>query len=593
MYRSVPARKFVSSINPLFSVSGGVSGVTGMIIAKSRCVTNGQATLEKPNDERDIKDVHREVNELSLLFEVSEALTRSVDFREVIGPVLRKMAEHMGMMRGTITILNRDTDELNIEASYGLSPEEHSRGRYRLGEGVTGKVVQTGRPAVVPRISAEPQFLDRTGTRLPAILRDKKDLSFICVPIMDGGEPIGAISADRLFEDSIPYEEDVRLLSIIAVMIARAVRLKQAHREQMLLLEEENSRLREELVERFRPANLIGNSHAMRRVFRLIQQVASSPATVLILGESGVGKELVAQAIHYNSPRAARPFVKVNCAALPENIVESELFGHERGAFTGALSQRKGRFENADGGTIFLDEIGDIPPSTQIRLLRVLQEREIERVGGDQPIRIDVRILAATNRKLETLIREGRFREDLYYRLNVFPIHVPPLRERKTDIPLLADYFVEKYSQCNKIPVVRISTPAIDMLMSHHWPGNVRELENCIERAVLLSTDGVIHGTHLPPSLQTAETSGTLPTGHLEATLGVLERELIVDALKSTRGNMAMAARRLGLTERMMGLRVVRYKVEPRRFRAAAAETPYSRTRSQPMIQANSSPRVA
>jgi len=525
-----------------------------------------------PHDEPDMAGARRQLNELSLLFEVSQALTQSLDFREVTGPVLRTMAEHMGMMRGTITILNRDTDELNIEASYGLSPEEHNRGKYRLGEGVTGKVVETGNPAVVPKISEEPLFLDRTGTRLKAISRDKKDISFICVPIMDDGEPIGAISADRLFEDSISYEEDLRLLWIIASMIARAVRLRQAHREQMQVLEEENSRLRDELVERFRPANLIGNCHTIRRVFRLIQQVAPSQSTVLILGESGVGKELVAQAIHYNSPRAARPFVKVNCAALPENIVESELFGHERGAFTGAVAQRKGRFENAAGGTIFLDEIGDLPPSTQIRLLRVLQEREVERVGSDKPIAIDVRVLAATNRNLEILMRQGQFREDLFYRLNVFPIHVPPLRERKTDIPLLADHFVERYSQRNKKPVVRISTPAIDMMMSYHWPGNVRELENCIERAVLLSTDGVIHGNHLPPTLQTAEASGTLPTGRLAATLAALEKELIVDALKSANGNMAKAARNLGLTERMMGLRVARYNVEPRRFRANATK---------------------
>ncbi len=520
-----------------------------------------------PEDESDIKSVHREISELSLLFEVSQTLTRSLDFREVMVPVLRKMAEHMGMMRGTITILNRDTDEVNIEASYGLSEEEHARGKYRLGEGVTGKVVQTGCPAVVPRISEEPLFLDRTGTRQRAITKAKKDISFICVPILDDGEAIGAISADRLFEDSISYKEDVRLLWIIASMIARAVRLRQTHREQMQLLEEENSRLREELVERFRPANLIGNSHAMHRVFRLIQQVAPSPSTVLILGESGVGKELVAHAIHYNSPRANHAFVKVNCAALPENIVESELFGHERGAFTGAMAQRKGRFENATGGTIFLDEIGDLPPSTQIRLLRVLQEREVERVGGDHPVRIDVRVLAATNRNLETLMKEGAFREDLYYRLNVFPIHVPPLRERKTDISLLADYFVEKYSRLNKKPVIRISTPAIDMLMSYHWPGNVRELENCIERAVLLSLDGVIHGSHLPPTLQTPEVSGMLATGPLEATLASLEKELIIDALKSAGGNMAKAARKLGLTERIMGLRITRYSIEPRRYR--------------------------
>jgi Nif-specific regulatory protein len=286
-------------------------------------------------------------------------------------------------------------------------------------------------------------------------------------------------------------------------------------------------------------------------------------------GESGVGKELIAHAIHYNSVRAAKPLVKVNCAALPENILESELFGHEKGAFTGAHQQRKGRFELADRGSIFLDEVGDLTPGMQIRLLRVLQEREFERVGGTETIKIDVRVIAATNRNLDELMTERTFRRDLYYRLNVFPIHIPPLREHKTDILLLADYFVEKYSRKHAKAIRRISTPAIDMLMAYHWPGNVRELENCIERAVLMSNDDVIHGHHLPPTLQTAEFSGTTLRGTLQETLERVEREMIVEALKSCRGNRAKASRMLGVSERIMGLRVEKHGIDPKRFHTA------------------------
>jgi Nif-specific regulatory protein len=288
---------------------------------------------------------------------------------------------------------------------------------------------------------------------------------------------------------------------------------------------------------------------------------------VLITGESGVGKELVAEAIHLNSPRANKPFIKVNLAALPESLIESELFGHERGAFTGAVSMRKGRFEMADGGTLFLDEIGDLPMATQVKLLRVLQEKEFERLGGVETIRVDVRILSATNRDIEELIRNFQFRLDLYYRLNLFPIFVPPLRERKTDIMLLADHFIERLGKKHGKSIARISTPAIDMMMSYHWPGNIRELENCIERAVILSTDGVIHGHHLPPSLQTAEASKTPPQGKLLVSLAALEHEMIVDALKSSRGNAARAARILGVTERFIRLRMTRHGIDPKRFK--------------------------
>jgi Nif-specific regulatory protein len=510
--------------------------------------------------------VKREVQELSLLFDISQTLDQSLDLRDVVGPLLTAMAKNMGMMRGTLTLLNRETGEIFIEEAYGLSSSQKERGRYKLGEGMTGKVVKTGKSAVVPRISEEPLFLNRTGARKD--LR-KKDISFLCVPIKLGKVVIGALSADRLFEDTVSLEEDVRLLAIISSMIAQAVRLRQSVHEERQRLMEENVRLQEKLKDRFRPANIIGNSKIMQTVFDLIAQVSKSNTTVLIRGESGTGKELVAHALHYNSHRAAKPFIKVNCAALPETVIESELFGHEKGAFTGATGQRKGRFELAQGGSIFLDEIGDLSAAMQIRLLRVLQEKEFERVGGTATIKVDVRVITATNRNLENLVEEEKFRQDLYYRLNVFPVHMPPLRERRTDVLLLADHFVEKYSKDNLKDIRRISTPAIDMLISYHWPGNVRELENCVERAVILSNNEVIHGHHLPPTLQTAEATRTTHTGALPATLDNLERELIIDALKSARGNRAKAARALGITERLIGIRVEKHDIDYKRFRTA------------------------
>jgi Nif-specific regulatory protein len=367
--------------------------------------------------------VGREVEELPLLYEISRSLARSMDLREVVGPVLKAIAQRIGMLRGTLTLLDRDTGEIFIEEAYGLSPRQQRRGRYHLGEGVTGQVVQTGQPAIIPRISRDPRFLDRTGARKK---QEEGDFSFICVPIKLGSEVIGALSMDRPCGESVSHEEDVRLLSIIAAMLAQAVRLRQSVYEERRRLMEENTRLREELRDRFRPANIIGNSRAMQDVYDLIQRVSWSSTTVLISGESGTGKELVAHAIHYNSPRAGKPFVKVSCSALPESLIESELFGHEKGAFTGATAARRGRFELASGGTIFLDEIGDLSPAIQVKLLRVLQEREFERVGGTATIQANVRVLAATNRDLSELIKEGTFRPDLFYRLNVFPIHIPP-----------------------------------------------------------------------------------------------------------------------------------------------------------------------
>jgi Nif-specific regulatory protein len=321
-----------------------------------------------------------------------------------------------------------------------------------------------------------------------------------------------------------------------------------------------------ELQEKFRPENIIGNSNAMREVYRAIYLVAPSDATVLIRGESGTGKELVAHAIHVASPRSSRPFLKVNCAALNENLLESELFGHEKGSFTGAVAQRKGRIEEAEGGTLFLDEIGDFSPFIQVKLLRVLQEKTFERVGSNIPQKANVRLVCATNCNLEEAMANDSFREDLYYRINVFPIMLPPLRDRRGDIMLLANHFTEIYAGRMKKAIKRISASAIDLLTGYRWPGNVRELENTIERAILLSEDGVIDGRHLPPTLQTARATNTAAAGSLEDQVAVFETDIIIDALKRSGGNMAAAAVDLGTTARILRYKIKQYNIEPKQF---------------------------
>ena len=297
----------------------------------------------------------------------------------------------------------------------------------------------------------------------------------------------------------------------------------------------------------------------MQAVYDLITKVAMTNATILIRGESGVGKELVAKAIHDQSPRSKQQMIKVNCAAIPETLIESELFGYEKGAFTGADKVHKGRFELAENSTIFLDEIGDLSPNLQVKLLRVLQEKEFQRLGGSETIKADVRIIAATNRNIEEMIGKNEFREDLYYRLNVFPLIVPPLRDRRGDIPLLVNHFIEKHNKIHGLKIKRISSTAIDLLMTYHWPGNIRELENCIERASILSTDQVIRSHNLPPTLQSAASTRSRVEGSLGAILENVEKQLLIDALNLSKGNISKAAEQLKLTERIMGLRIKKY----------------------------------
>ena len=503
---------------------------------------------------------------LPLLFQLSKVLGESESLSQAMAILLRIMGRNLGIIRGMVNLYHRRTGKIFIHESLGLTEEEEHRGIYAPGEGITGKVVETGQSIIVPKIADEPNFLNRTQSKLTEAY---KNFSFICVPIMRGKKVLGTISAEKNYTSQEFLNRDLEILTIIATMTAHAVELYLIENEERTFWVKENQRLQNALEEKYQPSNIIGNSMPMREVHAMIERIAQAKTTVLILGESGVGKELVANAIHYNSSLAAGPFVKFNCAALPENLIESELFGHEKGAFTGASAQRVGRFEEADGGTIFLDEIGELQLALQTKLLRVLQERSFERVGGNKPVKVNIRVITATNKDLPKMVADGKFREDLFYRLNVFPVTIPPLRERGSDIITLADRFVARFAKENGKEIERISTPALDMLMSYHWPGNVRELENVIERAVILSDDNVIHGYNLPPALQTAIVSGTNSKIGFQAKLDALGYEMVVDALKNTQGNMTRASRELGITRHTLRLRMDRFKIDYRKYRAS------------------------
>jgi Nif-specific regulatory protein len=505
-----------------------------------------------------------EIRRLATLLEISQALSGVLNLKSALHSVLDILERRHRVAGSAVILLDRETKDLHVEAAGGTRVSG-SRGRNRPdGAGVTSRVVDSGKAVVVPRVSQEPHLAAATGERG----RSDRELSFVAVPVVLGRRPAGTLEIVLPFKSDRDYQRSLEFYRVVASMIAQAIKVSRMVEADRHRLTEENEHLRDELRERYAFRNIIGNSAPIQQVYEQVAQVARTNTTALIRGESGTGKEMIAHAIHYNSPRAKKPFIKVSCAALPESLIESELFGYERGAFTGAQAAKKGRFELAEGGTLFLDEIGDLSPSTQVKLLRVLQEREIERLGGTASIRINVRLIAATHQPLETLMEEGRFRADLYYRLAVFTIFAPPLRERKPDIMLLADHFVEKYAREHSKRIRRVSTPAIDMLTSYHWPGNVRELENTIERAVLVCDAGVIHGHHLPPTLQTAEASDTVTRQSLAESVEAFERDLIQDALKTTRGNCARAARLLDSTERIFNYKVRQYGIDTRRFKS-------------------------
>ena len=404
--------------------------------------------------------------------------------------------DYMGLKRGILRLQDSFTEELYIEMAYGLTEKEKKLEAFKYLETVTAEVLATKKAVVIPDLSKEESPI-RFASRPPI-----ENLSYICLPITLGDQKIGTFSVDCPYNGKNQLIKNVNIISLIALLIAQEVKLKNLMETEKEALRTENMKLKDELTEKYNIHNMVGNSGAMHQVYESVMQVANSNATVLIRGESGTGKELVAHAIHYNSPRRDKPFIKINCGAIPESLIESELFGYEKGAFTGAEGSKIGKIEAANSGTVFLDEIGELSPTVQVKLLRVLQEKEIERVGDVHPVKVNVRVVTATNRDLEHEVQENNFRQDLYYRLNVFPIYIPPLRERRTDILLLAEHFLNKFEKENNKKINRISASAIDMLNSYHWPGNDRELENCMERAVLICDSDSIQASHLPHTLQ-------------------------------------------------------------------------------------------
>ena len=504
-------------------------------------VQEGHAWVSKPGDAH-VKECDTEVCRgkiLPLLFAMGRALSEQNDLALALETLLDYMRQDMAVERAMINLHHRETGRIFIHKSVGLTEEEQAKGVYFPGEGITGQVVESARPIIVPRIGDEPAFLNRTGSLSRA---EDREHAFICVPISRGKKVLGSISAVRHYDNDDLLNKHVNALVVVSYMLAQAVELYLVENVDKVLWEKRHRDLMRELRERFKPSTIIGSSKAMMEVFALLHKVAKTKATVLLLGESGVGKEMIANAIHDDGPNFRGPMVKFNCAALPESILESELFGHEKGSFTGATQLRKGRFEEADGGTIFLDEVGELSLGVQAKLLRVLPERAFERVGGNKTVTVDIRIITATNKDLAEMVAQGTFRQDLYFRLNVFPLLVPPLRDRGSDIITLAEHFVSRFFKENDKNIKRITTPTLNMLINYHWPGNVRELENVIQRAVILTEDDAIHSYNLPLSLQSPVFPGVDFQNGLEAKLATIEYEMLVEALRLHQGNASEAA---------------------------------------------------
>jgi Nif-specific regulatory protein len=505
--------------------------------------------------------------ELIALYRITELIGSAVDLSNTLSRILGVLNDTMKMERATLLFFDKAKQKLMIKASCGLSEVEEMRGVYRPDEGVCGQIFQTRSPFVVPDINSEPLFLNRTGARSKV---RKSKISFIGVPVMVKGNPEGVLTVDRLFADDVSFEEDIRFLTVLATLIAQFVTLHREIEKKEAKLIKENASLKAKLHHVHRGHFIIGHSKPMQEVFSVIDKISSSNVTALLLGESGTGKELVAKAIHEGGRRKDNPFIKINCAALPETLLESELFGHERGAFTGAHASRPGRFELANEGTIFLDEIGEMPLSLQAKMLRVLQEKQFERIGGSKTFTIDVRIVAATNVSLEQAVANGEFRADLYYRLNVVPIVLPPLRDRKEDIPLLFSHFLNTSNERNGRDI-KITSELLDFFINYTWPGNVREMQNLVERMVILAEGDRLSLSDLPPSLfslekmkqekaqEVVEKGENRQPAFTRKSLQDIERSEIEAALRRNGWVQVRAARELGLSERQIGYRIKKY----------------------------------
>ncbi len=489
-------------------------------------------------------------SELETLYHVSQVLSRSLNLKATLSELLRVLDEGVGLEKGMVSLLEPDSGGLLVTAVHGMGALLADDVRYNPGEGVVGMVMKDGEQVVIPLLADEPRFLDRLGIY-------DKNLPLIAVPIRVARQVVGVVVAQPMAGTDPLLEEYGHFLEMVANLVGQTVRLARDVEREKQVLTEERDTLRRTVRGQYGFDNIIGHTQAMRRVFDQARQVAKWNTTVLIRGETGTGKELIANAIHYNSPRARGAFVKLNCASLPENLLESELFGHEKGAFTGAVTQRKGRFEQADGGTLFLDEIGEVTSAFQAKLLRVLQEGELERVGGTRTIKVDVRIIAATHRDLESDVETGKFREDLYYRLNVMPITIPALRERIEDVPDIARHLAGRIGQ-HQGREVSLTDSALRVLMHHDWPGNVRELENCLERAAVMSDNGIIdRDAILLTGIDERVSVGRANDRQVDLDDPNLdERERVIAALEQAGWVQAKVARLLNMTPRQIAYRI-------------------------------------
>jgi len=519
--------------------------------------------------------------ELDTLYHVGEILSRSLDFRHTSREVLRALDELAGMSRSMVTVLDPESGDLVVNA-VSLEEEggknEHASVRYQAGEGLLGLILEEKRTIALSRIGDDARFLDRIG------VFDRR-LAFIAAPISLGGNLRGVLAVQPNTPDDGLLEERTRFVEMVANLIGQSVRLSLDIAQEKKTLAEERDSLRRTVRHQYGFDNIIGHSAAMRRVFDQVRMVSKWNTTVLLRGETGTGKELIANAIHYHSPRSSAAYVRLNCASLPENLLESELFGHEKGAFTGAVAARRGRFETANGGTLFLDEIGEISPAFQAKLLRVLQEGELERVGGSQTIKVDVRVIAATHRDLEAAVDDGSFREDLYYRLNVMPIVLPPLRERPEDVPDLAHFLTQRLAEMQGRRLT-LSDAATRRLTQYGWPGNVRELENCLERAAVMSESGQIDAdlirigrvresaTSKPATLDLSASASPASSNIAmnnfasagETELGLDERARVIAALEQAGWVQARAARLLNMTPRQIAYRILTLNIEVKKI---------------------------
>jgi len=519
------------------------------------------------------KNVHGIVDwseaQLFVTREISKQIGKSIDPAVAIRNMLHLLSEFLGLNRGRLFLFDPQKQRLVIRYSYGLDGEEIKRGVFRPGEGVTGKVFQSGEMAIIQDIDAEPNYLARTVDRdtLP-----KGIISMFALPIIVNGAVRGVLAINRFRGLHRPLSDDLVTVRLVAAQIAQLLRIEHLVNEQVerrtAALVVENRELKKALSQQAQSGGIIGESVASRAALRQITQVARTIATVLLLGESGTGKELFARALHMASDRRDAPFIKVNCGAIPENLFESELFGHEKGSFTGAHAAKPGRFEDADGGTLFLDEVGDLPMLMQVKLLRALQEHQIQRVGGRKELPVNVRIVAATNRDLQQLVAAGRFRLDLFYRLNVVPIKLPTLRARPEDIPALARHFIHLANETFQRQA-SLTTGALEQLLRFPWPGNIRQLQNIIERLVLLSERPEIEAGDVATVLESERAvDAALSSLHVESravrtTQPVRsdEREEITHVLAECGNNKSRSAQLLGLTLRQLNYRIKILKI--------------------------------